>query len=419
MTSIIRTERLTKAYGPHRGIIDVDLEVEEGEVFGFLGPNGAGKTTTIRTLLDLIRPTSGEAFVFDIETTVDPVAIHRRIGYIPGEFALYDRLTGGQTIQYFANLRGGVDRGVPGEPRRAPRHRPEPQVQGALQGQQAEDRARDRAPAPAGAADPRRAHVRPRPARPADVLRARPRGAATRAARCSCRATSCPRSSAPATGSRSSATAGWSRSTASRPCATSPTTRWSCGSSTAVPDRRVRGAAGRVRRRRRGPHAPPARLRADHAGRPGGRPLRAARLRQPRAQPRGDVPRPVRPRPPTAPRRPRRWRHDRRRPGAPPFVPPKARPWSRIYGLGTVYAKTLRDSRLAVIIVGGLLARPAALERRGVRRGVQHAGVAPGARQPRQQPAAGDVRRLRQPVPRQHRDARRVDRLEDRARRWR
>jgi ABC-2 type transport system ATP-binding protein len=110
MPAIIRTERLTKSYGEHRGIIDVDLEVEAGEVFGFLGPNGAGKTTTIRTLLDLIRPTSGRAFVFDVETTVDPVSIHRRIGYIPGEFALYDRLTGAQTIQYFANLRGGVDR---------------------------------------------------------------------------------------------------------------------------------------------------------------------------------------------------------------------------------------------------------------------------------------------------------------------
>ncbi len=110
MTAIIRTERLTKSYGSNRGIIDVDLEVQGGEVFGFLGPNGAGKTTTIRTLLDLIRPTSGRAWVFDIETTVDPVSIHSRIGYIPGEFALYDRLTGGQTIQYFGNLRGGVDR---------------------------------------------------------------------------------------------------------------------------------------------------------------------------------------------------------------------------------------------------------------------------------------------------------------------
>jgi ABC-2 type transport system ATP-binding protein len=109
MPAIIRTERLTKSYGSHRGIIDVDLEVQAGEVFGFLGPNGAGKTTTIRTLLDLIRPTSGKAFVFDIETTVDPVSIHKRVGYIPGEFALYDRLTGAQTIRYFANLRGGVD----------------------------------------------------------------------------------------------------------------------------------------------------------------------------------------------------------------------------------------------------------------------------------------------------------------------
>ena len=108
--SIIRTERLTKSYGEHRGIIDVDLEVAEGEVFGFLGPNGAGKTTTIRTLLDLIRPTSGRAIVFDIESSADPVAIHRRVGYVPGEFALYDRLTGGQTLDYFANLRGGVDR---------------------------------------------------------------------------------------------------------------------------------------------------------------------------------------------------------------------------------------------------------------------------------------------------------------------
>jgi ABC-2 type transport system ATP-binding protein len=109
MGAIIRTEKLTKYYGRHRGIEEVDLVVNPGEIFGFLGPNGAGKTTTLRTLLDLIRPTSGRAWVFDIETTVDPVAIHRRVGYIPGEFTLYDRLTGGQTLEYFANLRGGVD----------------------------------------------------------------------------------------------------------------------------------------------------------------------------------------------------------------------------------------------------------------------------------------------------------------------
>ena len=109
MTAVIQIEQLTKTYGAHRGIIDIDLEVAEGEAFGFLGPNGAGKTTTIRTLLDHIRPTSGRARVFGIETTVDPVAIHRRIGYLPGEFTLYDKLTGGQTIEFFANLRGGID----------------------------------------------------------------------------------------------------------------------------------------------------------------------------------------------------------------------------------------------------------------------------------------------------------------------
>ena len=109
MAAVIETQRLTKTYGSHRGIIDVDLTVMEGEAFGFLGPNGAGKTTTIRTLLDHLRPTSGRAMVFGVETSVDPVAIHRRLGYLPGEFALYDKLTGGQTIEYFANLRGNVD----------------------------------------------------------------------------------------------------------------------------------------------------------------------------------------------------------------------------------------------------------------------------------------------------------------------
>jgi ABC-2 type transport system ATP-binding protein len=109
MTAVIETQKLTKSYGTHRGIIDLDLEVQQGEAFGFLGPNGAGKTTTIRTLLDLLRPTSGKALVFGIETSADPVAIHRRVGYLPGEFTLYDKLTGGQTIEYFANLRGGVD----------------------------------------------------------------------------------------------------------------------------------------------------------------------------------------------------------------------------------------------------------------------------------------------------------------------
>ena len=109
-TPVIQSEKLTKYYGKSRGVIDVDLEINQGEIFGFLGPNGAGKTTTIRVLLDLIRPTSGSARVFGLGSNQQPVAIHRRIGYVPGEFALYDRLTGGQTLEYFANLRGGVDK---------------------------------------------------------------------------------------------------------------------------------------------------------------------------------------------------------------------------------------------------------------------------------------------------------------------
>ena len=62
MVAIIKTEKLTKSYGSHRGIVDVDLEVQQGEVFGFLGPNGAGKTTTIRVILDLIRPAARPSY---------------------------------------------------------------------------------------------------------------------------------------------------------------------------------------------------------------------------------------------------------------------------------------------------------------------------------------------------------------------
>ena len=123
MTAVIHTEQLTKTYGPHRGITELDLDVEEGEIFGFLGPNGAGQDD------DDARPARphpadvGRAEVFGIETTDDPVAIHRRIGYLPGEFDLYDRLTGADTIEYFANLRGGVDAGLRGRAHRPPRPR--------------------------------------------------------------------------------------------------------------------------------------------------------------------------------------------------------------------------------------------------------------------------------------------------------
>ncbi len=107
--SAIQTVGLTKYYGKHLGIEDVDLDVSEGEVFGFLGPNGAGKSTTIRTILDEIRPTAGSATILGFDTHDDAVEIRRHIGYIPGDLALYPNLTGMDTLQYFANMRGGVD----------------------------------------------------------------------------------------------------------------------------------------------------------------------------------------------------------------------------------------------------------------------------------------------------------------------
>jgi len=78
-------------------------------VFGYLGPNGAGKTTTIRTMLDFISPTSGRIEVFGLDSRSDSVEIHRRVGYLPGELALYERMTGTEYLAHFAALRGGVD----------------------------------------------------------------------------------------------------------------------------------------------------------------------------------------------------------------------------------------------------------------------------------------------------------------------
>jgi ABC-2 type transport system ATP-binding protein len=109
MTPAVLLERMTKSYGKNRGVTDLDLEVESGCVLGFLGPNGAGKTTTIRVLLDLIRPTQGRALVFGLDSRRESIAIRRRSGYLPGELSLYGRLTGEETLRYFANLRGGGD----------------------------------------------------------------------------------------------------------------------------------------------------------------------------------------------------------------------------------------------------------------------------------------------------------------------
>lgn len=107
--TVIRTQGLTKFYGRQRGVVDVNIQVERGEVFGYLGPNGAGKTTTIRLLLDLIRPTRGQASVFQMDTRRRGVAIRRRIGYLPGELALYENLTGAELLRYLGHLHGGVE----------------------------------------------------------------------------------------------------------------------------------------------------------------------------------------------------------------------------------------------------------------------------------------------------------------------
>lgn len=111
----IATRGLTKHYGDVRAVQGLDLEISRGEVFGFLGPNGSGKTTTMRTILDLIRPTSGRASVLGLDSHENAVEIRRHVGYVPGELALYPKLTGRQLLDYFANLRGGVDWNVVAE----------------------------------------------------------------------------------------------------------------------------------------------------------------------------------------------------------------------------------------------------------------------------------------------------------------
>ena len=106
---VIETDRLTKSYGAARGIEDLDLTVSEGEVFGFLGPNGAGKTTTIRTLLDLLHPTSGSARILGLDSRRDSRAIRARIGNLPGEFAFDEHYTGAELLSLFARMRGMND----------------------------------------------------------------------------------------------------------------------------------------------------------------------------------------------------------------------------------------------------------------------------------------------------------------------
>jgi len=105
----ISLDHVTKIYRGGGGIHELSLDINVGEVFGFLGPNGAGKTTTIRLILDLIRPSAGRISVFGLDARADSVAIRRRLGYLPGELALYERLSARQILTHFAHLRGGLD----------------------------------------------------------------------------------------------------------------------------------------------------------------------------------------------------------------------------------------------------------------------------------------------------------------------
>lgn len=110
MSSAISTRALSKTFGGTVALDALDLDVPAGTVLGYLGPNGAGKTTTIRLLMGLLRPSSGRAEVLGHDVVTDRVALHRAVGYLPGDFAAYRDLTADEYLTYLAHLRGDVER---------------------------------------------------------------------------------------------------------------------------------------------------------------------------------------------------------------------------------------------------------------------------------------------------------------------
>jgi ABC-2 type transport system ATP-binding protein len=106
LANAIEVLDLTKSYGKRRGIVDVSFEVREGEVFGFLGPNGAGKTTTIRTLLGMLRPTSGRATIFGLDAWAEAPEVHRKLAYVGSDPGYLGELTAGAQLDVLAALRG-------------------------------------------------------------------------------------------------------------------------------------------------------------------------------------------------------------------------------------------------------------------------------------------------------------------------
>jgi len=93
MEPVIETQKLTKDYGQHRGVVNLTMSINQGEIFGYLGPNGSGKTTTIRLLLHLVRPTAGKVLVFGKRVGWGGRSLRRRIGYFPGELGFYENYT--------------------------------------------------------------------------------------------------------------------------------------------------------------------------------------------------------------------------------------------------------------------------------------------------------------------------------------
>lgn len=108
-TSPLLVSKLTKRYGRARGIEDVSFEIAKGEVFGFLGPNGAGKTTTIRTILNFMKPTNGLVTIFGLDSHLESIKVKRHVGYLAGDFAAYESMTGQQFLTFLGSLNQQVD----------------------------------------------------------------------------------------------------------------------------------------------------------------------------------------------------------------------------------------------------------------------------------------------------------------------
>lgn len=106
MNLAVETRGLTREFGSFRAVDGIDLAVPAGSFYGFLGPNGAGKSTTIKCLTGLLRPTSGSMSILGIDPLADPVAVKRRIGVVPEDLALFDRLTGAETLTFIAQVHG-------------------------------------------------------------------------------------------------------------------------------------------------------------------------------------------------------------------------------------------------------------------------------------------------------------------------